>query len=97
MKNNWGALKLWYYFLRSFYKYLLVSPFLRLPCPQTLVSVAFSSPNDTLGVQTMPQNFSHLFQLCIEHFYILEMPHMYVLWHLQKWLKLPLKQCILLA
>ena len=66
--NNGGALKLLYQFLRSFYEYLLVPPFLKLPCPQTMVSVAFSSPNDALGVQTMPQNFTYLFQLCIKTF-----------------------------
>ena len=33
-----------------------------------MVSVAFSSPNDALGVQTMPRNFTYLFQLCIKIF-----------------------------
>ncbi len=33
-----------------------------------MVSVAFSSHNDALGVQTMPQNFTYLFQLCIKTF-----------------------------
>ncbi len=34
-----------------------------------MVSVAFSSPNDALGIQTMPWNFTYLFQLCIKTFF----------------------------
>ena len=49
-RNNGGALKLQYKSLRSLYKYLLVPPFLKLPCPQTMVSVTFSSSNKALGV-----------------------------------------------
>ncbi len=61
-----------------------------------MVSVAFSSPNDALGVRTTPRNFTYLFQL-LKYFYILEIPHMYVLWCLQKWLQLRVKRGILLA
>jgi hypothetical protein len=62
-----------------------------------MVSVAFSSPNNAFGVQTKPQNFTYLFQLVLKYFCIIEMPHMYMLWCLQKWLKLHVKQGILLA
>jgi hypothetical protein len=46
------------------------------------VRYPFSSPNNALGIGVVPQNFTNSFQL---HLYILEMPHMYVLRHLQIW------------
>jgi len=44
-----------------------------------------------------PETLHTYFNYVLKHFYILEMPHRYVLWHLQKWLKLHVKQGILLA
>jgi len=44
-----------------------------------------------------PETLHTYFNYVLKHFYILEMPHMYVLWRLQKWLKLHVKQGILLV
>jgi len=44
-----------------------------------------------------PKTLHTYFNYVLKHFYILEMPHMYVLWRLQKWLKLHVKQGILVA
>ena len=45
----------------------------------------------------MPQNFTQTFQYVIKCFYILEMPHMHVLWHLQVRLKIACRMGDLLA
>jgi len=44
-----------------------------------------------------PKTLHTYFNYVLKHFYMLEMPHMYVLWRLQKLLKLHVKQGILLA
>jgi hypothetical protein len=45
----------------------------------------------------MPQKLHTHFNYLLKHFYILEMPHMHMLWRLQTWLKLHVKWGILLV
>ncbi len=58
----------------------------------------FSSPNNALGIGILPQNFTSSFQLSIKtflHTWHAPYPYVYVLWHLQIWLKLHVKWGIL--
>jgi hypothetical protein len=50
-----------------------------------------------LVFEPCPKTLHTYFNYVLKHFYVLEMPHMYVLWRLQKWLKLHVKGGILLV
>jgi hypothetical protein len=50
-----------------------------------------------LVFEPCPETLHTYFNYVLKHFYILEIPHMYVLCRLQKWLKLHVKRGILLA
>jgi hypothetical protein len=62
-----------------------------------MVSIALVAPTTHLVFKPCPETLNNYFNYILKHFYILEMPHMYVFWRLQKWLKLHVKQGILLA
>ena len=76
------------YLSPPFLSYLAHRPW----CPSPLVA-----PTMHLVFKPCPETLHTYFNYVLKHFYILEIPHMYVLWRLQKWLKLHVKQGILLA